>query len=460
MFVPKLEKFIGMEFYATRSKGIGGVLRHSAEDFVVEEVFVDGSKAETNPSMTSERRVFNLSKTGGDYLLCILTKRNWDNFLAVKAVAEQLGINSQRIRVAGIKDAKALTAQFITIEGVKGEVLSKVKVKDICIQPKGYFRCAISPYHLLGNDFQITIRAIRHSKTTIKERVEKAITEIEALGGAPNFFGHQRFGTTRPITHLVGKALIQERFRKAAMIFLAKPSPYEHPESRKARELLRDTRDFKQALRVFPKSLRYERLMLRRLAEKPDDFLGAFKQLPKRLLKLFPQAYQAYLFNKFLSRRIKNGLPLNVTQIGDYVVSVEHSGLPILNMRRIVSTESLSDINIALKAGRMRLALPLVGFKQGFSKGLQGEIERQILEEEGVLPEDFKMKRIREIGAKGELRTAITPLKNFSLDEATKDSANPSKNKVKLHFMLLRGSYATVLLREIMKTKNPIKAGF
>jgi tRNA(Glu) U13 pseudouridine synthase TruD len=29
-----------------------------------------------------------------------------------------------------------------------------------------------------------------------------------------------------------------------------------------------------------------------------------------------------------------------------------------------------------------------------------------------------------------------------------------------LSFMLLRGSYATVLLREIMKPENPIKAGF
>jgi tRNA(Glu) U13 pseudouridine synthase TruD len=34
------------------------------------------------------------------------------------------------------------------------------------------------------------------------------------------------------------------------------------------------------------------------------------------------------------------------------------------------------------------------------------------------------------------------------------------EGQVKLGFMLLRGSYATMLLREIMKPRNPILAGF
>jgi tRNA(Glu) U13 pseudouridine synthase TruD len=65
-----------------------------------------------------------------------------------------------------------------------------------------------------------------------------------------------------------------------------------------------------------------------------------------------------------------------------------------------------------------------------------------------------------EITARGELRTAITPLNNFSLNEISEDSANPSKHKVKVSFTLYRGSYATILLRELVKPRNPIKAGF
>jgi tRNA pseudouridine13 synthase len=459
--VPKIEKAVGMEVYVTRSKGIGGVLRQSIEDFIVKEVLIDGSKAEISPlSGEGKTKTFNLSATDKRYLLCILVKRNWDTFLAVRAVAGQLGLCPKQIQIAGIKDTRAVTAQYITVEGATSEGFSKIKVKDVEIRPVGYFRGKISPYLLLGNHFHITIKAISHSKSTVKKRIAETIGEIEASGGVPNFFGHQRFGTTRPITHLVGKALIQGNFKKAAMIFLAKPSPHEHPESKQARENLRATQDFEKALKIFPKNLRYEHLMLKHLAKKPDDFIGVFRRLPGKLLKLFPQAYQAYLFNKFLSRRIKSGLSLNEANVGDYVVNVERNGLPMLSMHRIVDVKTISEVNEALKAGRMRLALPLVGFRQRLSKGFQGEIEEQILEEEGISPEDFKIRMMREISSRGELRAVTTPLKNFLLHDIANDSVNPLKNMVRLHFMLLRGSYATVLLREIMKARNPIKAGF
>jgi len=178
------------------------------------------------------------------------------------------------------------------------------------------------------------------------------------------------------------------------------------------------------------------------------------------LRELFPQAYQSYLFNKFLSRRIARGLPLVRAEAGDYVVNVERSGLPMLTMHKIASAEALTEINKAIEAGKMRLAIPLVGFKQRTSLGVQGEIEKQILKEESISQESFKISAMQEITARGELRTVITPLNNFSLDEISEDSENPSKHKAEVSFMLYRGSYATILLRELMKPRNLIKAGF
>jgi tRNA pseudouridine13 synthase len=458
LFVPKLERLIGIEKYATNSLGIGGVIRQSAEDFVVEEMLVDGSKAEIDQPVTHP--VLGSSLTKNRYLLCVMVKRNWDTFQAIKLVAGQLRIGTRQIQIAGIKDAKAVTAQHITVEGVSAEDIPKVHLKDIEIRPVGYLRSRLSSYYLLGNSFNITIKAINCSKSNIRKRVTKTIEEIEILGGAPNFFGHQRFGTTRPITHLVGKAIIKGHFQKAAMLFLAKPSRYEHPESRQAREQLKATRDFKQALKNFPKQLRYERLMLKHLAEKSDDFVGAFRRLPIKLRELFPQAYQSYLFNKFLSRRIENGVPLNRAEDGDYVVNVKHSGLPMLTMHRIVNAQKLEEVNKAVKTGRMYLAVPLVGFKQRLSQGVQGENEKQILEEEGISPENFKINAMPEISAKGELRTVLTLLNNFSLDNISEDSANPSKRTAELRFTLYRGSYATIILRELMKTHNPIRVGY
>ena len=461
MPVPKLEKIIGIEVYVTSSVGIGGVIRQSVEDFVVEEVLVDGSKAEINQTdRKSDYLPLGSHPAVDRYLLCVLAKRNWDTFLAIRAIAQHLGISTRRIQIAGIKDAKAVTVQHITIESIPAEELKKVQVKDMTIQPLGYFHRKISSYFLQGNQFHLVIRAIDHSESVVKKRIAKTIEEIYEIGGVPNFFGHQRFGTVRPITHLVGKAVVQGNLEKAAMILLAKPSPYEHPNSKLVREQLETTQDFKQALRIFPKQLHYERLMLGHLAENPEDFVGAFRRLPIRLRRLFPQAYQAYLFNKFLSRRIKCGLPLNGAEVGDYAVHVELSGLPTNTMHKIVETQTLVEVNKAIRAGRMHMAIPLIGLKQQPSKGFQGEIEKQILEEEKVSPEDFKIVAIPEISARGKLRTAKTPLNNFSIEETSKDTANPSKRKAEVDFMLHRGSYATIVLRELMKPHHIITAGF
>lgn len=458
MLVPRLEKQVGIEVYATKSLGIDGVIRRSIDDFVVEEVLVDGSRAEIKPS--AERGALGSSSTQNRCLLCVLVKRNWDTLYAMKTVADQLGISMGRIHTGGMKDAKAITAQHITIEEASIEDAKKVHVKDIELRPLGYVRGRLSSYYLLGNSFRITISSISHLKSTIKKRIAQTVEELQSVGGIPNFFGHQRFGTTRPITHLVGKAIVKGDFEKAAMLFLAKPSPHEHPSSRLAREALRETQDCRQALRDFPRQLRYERLMLRHLAERKDDYVGAFKQLPVKLQKLFPQAYQSYLFNRFLSRRIQAGLLLDRTEVGDYVVTVERSSLPMVTMFKAVTVENRVQINKDIRAGKMRLALPLIGLKQSASLGAQGDIEKQVLEQEGIANEDFRIPEMPAVSSRGELRSATTLLNGFSLDEIACDSDDPSKHEAKVSFALHRGSYATIVLRELMKTRNPIEAGF
>lgn len=457
MLVPRLEKSIGIEVYGTSSLGVGGVIRQRVEDFVVEEVLVDGSRAKTKHF---NNQVLGSSSTRDRYLICVLIKRDWDTLLALEAIANQLDINPRRIQIAGIKDAKAVTAQHITIEGVTTEDVQKIQIKDLQIHPIGYYRSELSSYYLLGNYFRLIVRGINRSEYAIKKLITKTVEELKEIDGVPNFFGHQRFGTIRPITHLVGKAMIQRDLRKAAMIFLAKPSAHEHPQSRQVREQLQSNQDFKKALKNFPKQLRYERWMLNHLSKRPDDFTGAFRRLPKTLRRLFPQAYQAYLFNKFLSRRMEKEIPLDRAETGDYVVNVELSGLPMLNMRRIAIAETVTEVNKAIQAGKMRLALPLIGFKQNPSGGVQGEIERQILEEEGITLQDFKTETMPEISQRGQLRTTIVPVKGFSANQISPDPLDPLKYKAEVSFMLHRGSYATVVLRELMKPRNMIEAGF
>jgi tRNA pseudouridine13 synthase len=455
--VPKIDKALGIEVYVTDTLGTGGVIRNAVEDFAVEEVLVDGSRAEI--AAVAESHALRATIERQEFLLCVLVKRNWDTFIAIRSIARQLGVSPEQVSIAGIKDAKAVTAQHITIEHAIMEDAAQVNVKDIEIRPVGYFRDKLASYYLLGNHFRITIKAVNLTEHSIARRIAATTQQLEAAGGIPNFFGHQRFGTTRPITHRVGEAIVKGNFENAAMRFLAESSRYEHPASRQARRRLQSTGDFKQALQDFPRQLRYERLMLTHLVEKPCDFIGAFKQLPLKLQALFVQAYQSYLFNRFLSERLLSGFALNRAEAGDYVVNVERSGLPMTRAGKIVDAAALAEINEAVTAGKMRVALPLIGVRQQPSHGVMGRIETRILEEESVKPEDFTVHAVPELSGRGGLRAIASPIKNFA--STTSKTAGDSKlHQATLEFMLPRGSYATVLLREVMKPKNPITAGF
>ena len=442
-----------MEVYASSAPGVGGKIREFPEDFIVEEVLADGSKASISPD-----EAFQLGG-GGRYLICVLVKRDWDTFLAIREVAKRLGIHPKRVQIAGIKDAHAITAQHISISQIKPKQISHIRIKGVTLQPIRFSENPVFSRLLLGNRFRIRIRSISHARPVVKQQIRKVQGELSSLGGFPNFFGHQRFGTIRPITHLVGRSITQGDWKKAALILLTQPSPHEHPESREARKQLQNTRDFRQALQHFPRQLRYERLMLAHLAKHPKDFVGAFRTLPLKLRRIFVQAYQSFLFNRFLSQRIRRGIPLNEAQVGDYVVNLGNQGIPTDEFT-LVTAQFLSHVEKALNEGKMRVAIPLLGFKQNPSKGVQGEIEQEIIETENVVSRNFYVPLMPEISAPGRLRAILAPMIDLSIEGPTKDSANPPKQEMELNFTLHRGSYATVLLREFMKPRDLIKAGF
>ncbi len=427
MTVSRLDKNIGIEVYVTKTRGIGGRLRQFPEDFKVEEILTDGSIARIEPDNIPCITGF------GRYLVCVLVKRNMDTLQAVQAIANNLGIDSDRIHVGGMKDANALTAQHVSISRTLPEKASQIETSRLWFYPLRFSSEKIHSNLLLGNQFHITVRALGHSESNIVQHLESTVNELNTIGGCPNFFGHQRFGTTRPITHLVGKHLLLGEWEKAALAFLAKPSHYEHPESKQARQRLWDTQDYKDALSCFPTRLAYERQMLIHLARQSRDYVGAFHRLPRKLCQLFVQAYQSYLFNKFLSERIRHEHPLDKPRRHEYKLT-------------------LGD--------REYVALPLIGYKQHVSSGEQGETEKRILQEEGVMFDNFKISAMPQISSKGNLRTALMPLRDLKIDKPSKDEANSSKKMVSLRFALMKGSYATVVLREFMKPKNPIKAGF
>jgi tRNA pseudouridine13 synthase len=129
-------------------------------------------------------------------------------------------------------------------------------------------------------------------------------------------------------------------------------------------------------------------------------------------------------------------------------------------MGKTASADNLAEFNERIKAGRMRVALPLVGYKQGLSQGVMGEIEKRILEAESVTAINFEVEAVPEMSGRGELRAIVSPVKGFKAQHITSTVEDSTEHEVELGFTLLRGSYATMVLREIIKPHNPIAAGF
>jgi len=453
--VPQIERDLGIEILATRTPGFGGSIKQTPEDFIVQEILVDGSKAEIQP-----KQHVSVSLQGkGRYLICLLVKRNMDTLLTVRKIAKQLGISERRVQIAGIKDKNAVTAQHVSIENIKLAKLERLRGEGFQVHPLRYSPSMVFPHMSFGNIFIITIRDIDSSYMSLQTRVSKIAHELHVLKGVPNFFGHQRFGTIRPITHLVGRAIAKNNMKEAALLYLAKQSSHEHPQSREVRQQLRETLDFKDALRTFPRRLLYERLMLSHLAKNPKDYTGAFKRLPQRLSRLFLQAYQSYLFNKMLSQRVTQKISLTEPQVGDYVIRTDRYGLPTRSHLK-ATHGNLKDLRKAVKENKLCLAIPLIGFRQTTSDGHQGEIEQIILEEERIAPTDFRVSINPKMGAGGGLRAALTPIIDLETKKATNDNLNVGKKSLTISFTLHRGCYATVVLREFLKPDNLIESGF
>ena len=298
-----------------------------------------------------------------------MEKTNWDAHRLIREMARILRISQKRFSWAGTKDKKAVTSQRISIMNLEEEELSRISLPDLKIRVLGRSNRGVGLGDLLGNRFSITVRDLncREPQTQFA-----AITEqIEKHGGVPNYFGVQRFGEVRPVTHKVGEALVRGLYEEAAFIYLAQPFPGELPQTIKAREALWLSRDISLALKQFPDYLGFELAMLNYLAEHPGDYAHSFMVLSPNLRRLFVHAYQSYLFNKILSRRLRAGMPLNRALVED-VVCFARDGLPDMDRLQKVTAENLSAVNRLAERGRSFLTLPLIGFETELAGGGRG----------------------------------------------------------------------------------------
>jgi tRNA pseudouridine13 synthase len=242
---------------------------------------------------------------------------------------------------------------------------------------------------------------------------------------------------------------VEGDFEKAAMLYIAEPFPDEPDETKKARQFVKETRDYKEGLKTYPLRLGHERAMMNHLIANPDGFAGSFLVLPKNLYRMFVHGYQSYIYNIILCRRIEKGLHLNQAVEGDIVCFKNDAGLPDSSKTEEVTAETAAAMNRLIKRKRAFITAPLPGYKTEFASGIPGEIEQEVLQELGVSLEGFNVEEIPEMSSKGTRREVL--LRAEPKVEVADDDLNPGKSKAVLEFMLPKGSYATTVLREYMK---------
>jgi tRNA pseudouridine13 synthase len=413
------------ETFYTTSPALKGRVKQRYADFIVEEVLEDGEicrverfnknweeRGERKPLIVPERK-------NEEHLLLHLEKINTDTSAALAQIARGLNVSKKRIGYAGLKDKRAITCQRISLYMPNPTLVEKFGVKGIEIREAKWSTKRVELGDLKGNQFTITIRDIKENEEEIKKIVEEFASQ--AKKGVPNFFGTQRFGGKRQITHKVGKLLLQGNFEEAILSYLTDTYDEEKEELKNARINLAKTRDYKKALKEFPFEARSERAILNHLVNHPNDFAGAFQNLPTKIQYLFTHAYQSDLYNKILTERIKKYGKKALERIdGDVLIE-----------------------------GEATIILP--GFESVYANGEAGELEKKVLEEEGVKFSDFKTNKISELSSKGERKQIKLIPGEFKIEKICEDEFNPGKRALVISFFLGKGNYATTILRELMK---------
>lgn len=360
---------------------------------------------------------------------------------AVKEIAKRIGIHYKGIGFAGTKDRHALTVQYISIcDTALREKLDSLKIQDIKLEFVGYGK-PLKLGMLIGNKFRIVIREPELPIEEAFERTKEIIAELKSKGGFPNYFGYQRFGERRVVNHEIGKLLLKGQFEDAAIKFLGEYTG--EMEGDEARKNFLETKNIEKALEEFPKFLRYERAMLYRYKE-TKSWKKAFAVLPRPILRIFIHSYQSYLFNKVLSRRIEEGLPLNEALVGDIVCQVKR-GIPLRSKTFKVTKGTLRLVNEKIKKGEAMVTGPIFGFASRLADGETGRIEKEILEEEEISLKEFKMKSLKILAEPGGRRELLIKPLGFKYRILTEEHA------IVFKFFLPKGVYATSVLREIIK---------
>jgi tRNA pseudouridine13 synthase len=401
--------------YLTASHpGIGGRFKESLDDFLVEEVPL------YHPADRGEHTFFEVEKT------------DLSTLEALERIARELSVEVGEFGFAGLKDRKGVTRQVFSVRLVPPERVLALKLTQIKIHWARLHVNKLRVGHLRGNRFRIRVRGVEPDAA----RIDRIIGEIHRLG-LPNFYGPQRFGN-RGDAFRVGRALLKRNYRYAVRRLLGYPQATErNPHVVEGRRRFM-AGDLAGALEEFPRSYRQERRLLGYLIRAEDNYRGAVRQLSEPVKKLYFSAYQSYLFNRILERRLARSDNSPGRLFSGDLAWIHRNGA-IFKVIDLEKEQPRADSFEISPSG------PIFGIKMPAPEGPEAEIESTLLAEEGIPATTFHrlMPGLHMEGGRRPLRVAVRELK-YRLEGVD----------LLLEFFLSKGSYATTFLREIMKCEE------
>ncbi len=396
--IPKIDIDIGISSYCTAFKGCGGKIRERNDDFLVSEILSD--------------RTLSAIKQLDGYIVYKLKKQNIDTNHALKDIFKRTGI---RLKSLGLKDASAITEQYVCSLN-KSRSIQNFSTKKYSIKKIGLTKKPLTKKDMIGNHFTIKITD-----------ASSELSKFEEFDKILNWYGYQRFGSARPVTHLIGKAILQRNFSKAIQLLVSFTSETTN-QNTDLRKRLADESNYKKLLPEIPPQMDLERIVVSEMINYNDP-LKAMRALPIAIRRFFVQAYQSYLFNKTLSSAFENGEDLFSPQEGD--VCYDKNGM----------------LGKFVKGLSQNLSVPMVGYAY-YKKTRFHYYISKILESEEITPKDFYLKEIQELSNEGGYRNCSIICTDHSINDST------------VSFSLSRGSFATIILREIIKPNDPIRSRF
>ena len=397
--IPKIDSEIGISAYTTNFSGCGGTIRKQKDDFNVSELITD--KAHSKICLDSGFAVYTLQKNGID---------------TTHALSEIFKKHGIRLKSLGLKDASAITEQFV-FTTYKTDQHFEISESKYNLKKVGFTDKVLSKKEMIGNHFRIKI-----------DGASNKLSEFSEFDKILNFYGYQRFGSRRPVTHLVGRAMIQRDFAGAVDLLLSFTSQHDNIENTKLRELMSDASKYPEALKIIPKKMDLEKIALKEMIEHGDP-VKTIRALPLQIRRFFVQAYQSYIFNHTLSMCFDAGEELFVPQPDD------------------VCYNKNGELGKFENDPLQRLSIPFVGYSYYKKTRFHYYIEK-VLRDEGITHKDFFSKELQEISSEGGFRNSSVQCDDYSV----KDNV--------VSFALSRGSFATIVLREIIKPENPLISGF